>query len=135
MLRWSAKILLLCFVAVLVSCSEDPNASTSGGRTVVWAWERPEDLRFPDASKFSVAFLSQTLELTGNEVVFIPRRQPLDVALAYAVDRPACPCHTRSNSRRDTGVPSFAAAGNVSPDHGSWAAREPSIASSVFCAG
>lgn len=80
MLRWSAKILLLCFVAVLVSCSEDPNASTSGGRTVVWAWERPEDLRFPDASKFSVAFLSQTLELTGNEVVFIPRRQPLDVA-------------------------------------------------------
>jgi hypothetical protein len=46
---------------------------------MLWAWERPEDLRFADPSQFSVAFLAQTLELKENEVVFIPRRQPLEV--------------------------------------------------------
>ena len=47
---------------------------------ILWAWERPEDLRFLDADKFGVAFLAQTLVLQNDEVVFRPRRQSLLVA-------------------------------------------------------
>jgi len=46
---------------------------------ILWAWERPEDLRFLDAEKFGVAFLAQTLTLQQDEVVFRPRRQPLEL--------------------------------------------------------
>jgi hypothetical protein len=49
-------------------------------RVVLWAWERPEDLRFLDPHRFGVAFLAQTLTLKNNEVIFNPRRQPLRVA-------------------------------------------------------
>ena len=47
---------------------------------ILWAWERPEDLRFIDANKFSVAFLAQTLLLKKGEVIFQPRRQSLQIA-------------------------------------------------------
>ncbi len=46
---------------------------------ILWAWERPEDLRFLDAEKFGVAFLAQTLILQQDDVVFRPRRQPLEL--------------------------------------------------------
>ena len=48
-------------------------------RTILWAWERPEDLEFLDPHQFAVAFLAQTLVLKGDEVVFKPRHQPLKV--------------------------------------------------------
>ncbi len=44
---------------------------------ILWAWERPEDLRFIDTNKFGVAFLAQTLLLENDKVVFQPRRQVL----------------------------------------------------------
>lgn len=47
---------------------------------ILWAWERPEDLRFLDANEFGVAFLAQTLLLENDEVIFQPRRQPLQIA-------------------------------------------------------
>jgi len=46
---------------------------------MLWAWERPEDLRFLDPNKHGVAFLAQTLTLKGDEVAFSPRHQPLQV--------------------------------------------------------
>ena len=46
---------------------------------MLWAWERPEDLRFIDPAKTGVAFLAQTLTLESDEVRFRPRRQPLIV--------------------------------------------------------
>src|SRR5690349_24794076 len=49
-------------------------------RLVLWAWERPEDLKNIDANRFAVAFLAQTLVLKGGEVIFDPRHQPLDVS-------------------------------------------------------
>lgn len=49
-------------------------------QTILWAWERPEDLRFLDAKKFGVAYLAETLALKNDEVVFVPRRQPLKVS-------------------------------------------------------
>ena len=47
---------------------------------ILWAWERPEDLRFLETDKFGVAFLAQTLTLQNDKVIFRPRRQPLEVA-------------------------------------------------------
>lgn len=58
--------------------------------TMLWAWERPEDLRFLDSRQFGVAFLAQTLQLTGDKLIFTPRRQPLRVSpgtLLMAVTR------------------------------------------------
>lgn len=46
---------------------------------MVWAWERPEDLRFIDTAKYGIAFLAQTIFLENDKVVPKPRRQALDV--------------------------------------------------------
>src|SRR4051794_28037145 len=46
---------------------------------ILWAWERPEDLSFLDSHKYGVAYLAQTLILKGDDVVFNPRHQPLQV--------------------------------------------------------
>ena len=58
--------------------SVDP---ASGAPSVfLWAWERPEDLRFLDPSEAGVAFLAGTIVLSGDEVVVSPRLQPLRTA-------------------------------------------------------
>jgi hypothetical protein len=46
-------------------------------RLVLWAWERPEDLRFIDASHVGVAFLASTVNLRGNKASIHPRFQRL----------------------------------------------------------
>ena len=51
-------------------------------RTVVWAWEEPEDLRALDPTRVGVAYLAETLLLDGapsGGVAVLPRRQPLAV--------------------------------------------------------
>jgi hypothetical protein len=47
---------------------------------ILWAWERPENLKFIDSEKFGVAFLAQTLILKNDRTIFEPRRQPLIVS-------------------------------------------------------
>src|SRR4030095_1835347 len=44
---------------------------------ILWAWERPEDLRFLNSGRYGVAGLAQTVVLNGNDVIHKPRRQPL----------------------------------------------------------
>jgi hypothetical protein len=44
---------------------------------VLWAWERPEDLRFINPQDTAVAFLSNTIHLHDDGVVVRPRLQPL----------------------------------------------------------
>jgi hypothetical protein len=48
-------------------------------RVVLWAWERPVDLRFIDPRETGVAFLARTIQLRTNKVVVRPRLQPLDL--------------------------------------------------------
>jgi hypothetical protein len=54
--------------------------------TILWAWERPEDLRFLDPQQTGVAFLAKTIELSGNSsdsgprFTVRPRLQPLRLA-------------------------------------------------------
>jgi hypothetical protein len=49
-------------------------------KKIIWAWERPEDLRFLDPKEFGVAFLAQTVFLEDDRIVPNRRRQPLEVS-------------------------------------------------------
>jgi len=51
---------------------------------ILWAWERPEDLRRAGADA-GVAFLSQTITISGNRFSVAPRRQPLRVSPGAAL--------------------------------------------------
>jgi hypothetical protein len=44
---------------------------------MLWAWERPTDLRFIDPKKAGVAFLARSIRLRSTEVIVRPRLQPL----------------------------------------------------------
>lgn len=78
------KFASLCFCISAVSCQSkrevNPRLNGEMPPKILWAWERPEDLRSLDANKFGVAFLAQTLILRTDEVEFRPRRQPLEIA-------------------------------------------------------
>jgi hypothetical protein len=80
-----ATILFLIFALFLLSAGcrakreVNSRLSVEMPSKILWAWERPEDLRFIDSSKFGVAFLAQTLIMQKEDVVFRPRRQPLEV--------------------------------------------------------
>jgi len=68
--------------ALLAGGAGAPSGGAAGSRDVVlWAWERPEDLRFLGGRRdVGVAFLSETLTLDGPEIHASPRRQSLRVA-------------------------------------------------------
>ncbi|MGD9590052.1 MAG: hypothetical protein AB7Q37_18205 [Pyrinomonadaceae bacterium] len=68
----------LVSVILALSCFA-PNGERNVPSTVIWAWERPEDLRFLDPGRHAVAFLAQTLILKNDSVEVIPRRQPLAI--------------------------------------------------------
>ncbi len=79
------NLLILIFALLFLSSYRQPNRvnpelSNDLPPKILWAWERPEDLRFLDKDKFGVAFLAQTLTLENEDVLFKPRRQPLEVA-------------------------------------------------------
>ncbi len=48
-------------------------------KLMLWAWERPEDLRGLDPAKVGVAYLCQTLTVQGDRLIRAPRLQPLRV--------------------------------------------------------
>jgi hypothetical protein len=48
-------------------------------QVILWAWERPTDLRYINPRDIGVAFLAKTIRLHGNEVTVRPRLQPLDL--------------------------------------------------------
>lgn len=74
---------IFVFLALCGGCGSknqvSPRLINEMPEKIIWAWERPEDLRFLDPEKFGVAFLAQTLILQQDEVIFRPRRQPLEL--------------------------------------------------------
>lgn len=48
-------------------------------KVILWAWERPEDLRFIGPDRVGVAFLAETLYLRGGTITARQRVQPLRV--------------------------------------------------------
>lgn len=78
MTRVQTFAVIALFLAGCAGPQRAPFPSDAPGK-MLWAWERPEDLRFIDPSTTGVAFLAQTLSLEANNIRFSPRRQPLDV--------------------------------------------------------
>lgn len=80
----SSRGLLIPLVSLLLACAPrhvvNPRLDSDMPRKVLWAWERPEDLRFADPNEYGVAFLAQTIYLEQERVTPNRRRQPLDVA-------------------------------------------------------
>jgi hypothetical protein len=77
-----AALAVLCaLVAVLgreYLAATDPLSEAP--EVILWAWERPEDLRPVAAHRAGVAVLAGTVTLRGAEAVARPRMQPLQVA-------------------------------------------------------
>jgi len=78
-------VISACVVLSFAACGGpkaevNPELDLVMPKKIVWAWERPEDLRFLDAQKFGVAFLAQTIFLEKDRVILKPRKQPLAIA-------------------------------------------------------
>ena len=70
---------MLFFIGCAAKNQINPALSNQMPQKILWAWERPEDLRFLGEKQFGVAFLAQTLTLEDDDVVFTPRRQLLEI--------------------------------------------------------
>ena len=70
---------MIAFAGCTASAGRGPQPDPAMPQTILWAWERPEDLRAMDPQTHGVAFLAQTVNIKNGEVTFKPRRQPLDL--------------------------------------------------------
>ena len=80
----TARVSALIFALLSFGCGPknavNPRLSYEMPQKILWAWERPENLRFLDPKEFGVAFLAQTIFLDNNGVSPKQRRQPLDIS-------------------------------------------------------
>lgn len=80
---FSSITLLIILTLLTFSCANknqvNARLSAEMPNKILWAWERPENLRFIDEEKVGVAFLAQTLILQNDEILYKPRRQPLEI--------------------------------------------------------
>lgn len=70
--------------------SRSAATANSQPQLVLWAWERPTDLRFVDRRKVGVAFLARSIRIEADRVILKPRLQPLalpDSPMVIAVAR------------------------------------------------
>ena len=74
-MRLAAAALVIAAAAVWWSRQPDPLPGLP--HVFVWAWERPEDLRFLDPRSVGIAFLDRTVFLDAGTVSVRPRLQPL----------------------------------------------------------
>lgn len=85
-MAWStAGYLVLGFLvlATLPSLGRRSASPEASGRSItLWAWERPESLRFLPTESIGVAVLVGTLDLVPDRVVAHPRLQPLELPRA-----------------------------------------------------
>jgi hypothetical protein len=72
-----AFLLLTLPIRSELIASRTPSAMRHIPRLVLWAWERPEDLRFITPEDTTVAFLAETIHLYADEAAVRPRFQPL----------------------------------------------------------
>lgn len=77
----SIFVFLLMVVPIRSEQSQPGHSEQIRGlpRLVLWAWERPEDLRFMNPRDTAVAFLADTIQLRGDTAVARPRLQSLRV--------------------------------------------------------
>jgi hypothetical protein len=79
----AARLILALALALVLPSFDARPASRAAGLPglVLWAWERPVDLRALPPG-IGVAFLAQTITASAGATVVSPRRQPLLVAAA-----------------------------------------------------
>ena len=63
-------------LAALCACNSEPPPPDT---IVLWAWERPEDLRFLEPGEAEVAVLAATIRLRGDRADTHPRSVPMQV--------------------------------------------------------
>jgi hypothetical protein len=91
-----ANIAAFIFVALLISSASEPAIThlqqsrypdklARLPRVFLWAWERREDLTSIDPAKVGIAYLAETIYLSGASVRERPRMQPLSVPPATAI--------------------------------------------------
>jgi hypothetical protein len=78
-----ATLLLSSFtfaLAFLSKSNRTADPAKASPRLILWAWERPTDLRFIDSQRVGVAFLAKSILLKSDDVVVRPRLQSLQLA-------------------------------------------------------
>lgn len=70
---------LMLLMLLLVTSAPSGSATLQSPRTILWAWQRSEDLSYIDPDEFAVAYLACSVLLSGTEVKTIWRQQPLKV--------------------------------------------------------
>ena len=78
-LRSIARRVLAVALALLFFSDYFDGGTRTGGAShiVLWAWERPTDLREIDTAHVSVAYLASTLNISGGDIREYTRHQPL----------------------------------------------------------
>ena len=78
-----ATLLLSSFtlaIAFLSKSNKAADPSKANPTLILWAWERPTDLRFIDPQRVGVAFLAKSILLRSDDVAVRPRLQSLQLA-------------------------------------------------------
>lgn len=73
------RILPTLLLLLMHSIPTSRAAALQSPSTILWAWQRSEDLSYIDPDEFAVAYLACSVLLSGNEVKTIWRQQPLKV--------------------------------------------------------
>jgi hypothetical protein len=71
---------LLASAFLILLSRGDGLPPTTAGNLTLWAWERPDDLRWLAGSGVGVALLERTVLIDGGRITIERRRQPLRVA-------------------------------------------------------
>lgn len=77
----AARFLALATILLALTLPNRPHATSLQHlpSLVLWAWERPEGLRFLDPTHTSIAFLAATVDLDHARAIIHPRLQPLQL--------------------------------------------------------
>ena len=73
------EVLIAATLVAAACCRGRPDPLPGFPRVMLWAWERPERLKFIDPKAAGVAFLARTISWRSGQVTSRPRYQPLEV--------------------------------------------------------
>jgi hypothetical protein len=82
-IRWRLVAQIAAMIAALIAMAGD-SVAVPNPRIVLWAWERPEDLRFAGPG-FDIAVLAGSIVLSGETVAVNGRRYPALVPPAQPI--------------------------------------------------
>jgi hypothetical protein len=75
----TASLLLSSITVAITVLRKTAYSTKPPPQLILWAWERPTDLRFIDAKRVGVAFLAKSILLKSDDVLVRPRLQSLQL--------------------------------------------------------